>query len=500
MGRKCLKMKRTEAKKSLEINAVLNVIKQCCAIIFPLITFPYISRKLGSEGYGEYSFSWSFVSYFVMMAALGIQTYSVREGARIRDNKEEINNFASEVFTINTISAAISLLLLYSIALINPTIHKYIFFVSIESIAIVLSLFGRDWLNSVHEDYLYITIRYIVVQIIALLAMFLFVKSSKDVWIYCVLAVLASFGGSIPNIFYTRRYAKIRLTRNMHFKRHIVPLLTLFANTIAMMVFVNSDIIMLGFYYNDEIVGVYSLSSKVYSMIKQMLNAIVIVALPRVTSVIEKDDKEYHILLNKIFNYLTIILIPVSVGLFMMSDSVIMLAGGREYIGGNPAMKVLSISIVFAMVGSFMMNCVLIANRKDRKCFTSTLIAAISNIILNLILLKRIGIIGAAITTLIAELINASIMTYYSKQLVKDRIIDIRNLVECISGSIGIVVVCYFANLLISNTIIRTVIAICGSVIVYASFMAIVKNVYFKEFLQPLLNKIRTITGRKTRA
>lgn len=486
-------MKLEESKKSLEINAVLNVIKQCCAIIFPLITFPYISRKLGSEGYGEYSFSWSVVSYFVMLAALGIQTYSVREGARIRDNKTELNKFASEVFTINTISATVSLLLLFSIALVNTTINKYLLLISIQSIAIVLSLFGRDWLNSVYEDYLYITVRYIVVQFIALIAMFLFVKNSQDVWVYCVLAVLASFGGSIPNIFYTRRYAKLRLTRNMQFKKHIVPLLTLFANTIAMMVFVNSDIVMLGFFFNDEIVGVYSLSSKVYSMIKQMLNAIVIVALPRVTSVIERDDKEYHTLLRKIFNYLTIILIPVSIGLFMISDSVILLAGGRQYISGNSAMKVLSISIVFAMVGSFMMNCVLIANRKDKKCFTSTLIAAVSNIVLNLILLRKIGIIGAAITTLVAELINASIMTYYSKQVVKDRIIDIRNLVQCVVGSIGVVVVCIFANLYIRNTIFKALIAISVSVIVYSVFMVLVKNVYFKEFLRPLLNRL----GRK---
>jgi O-antigen/teichoic acid export membrane protein len=109
---------------------------------------------------------------------------------------------------------------------------------------------------------------------------------------------------------------------------------------------------------------------------------------------------------------------------------------------------------------------------------------------LNLILLRKIGIIGAAITTLAAELINASIMTYYSKQVVKERIIDIRNLIECIVGSIGVVAVCFLANSYISNTIIKTIVAISASVTVYAVFMVLVKNVYFKEFLRPLLNKL----------
>ena len=492
-------MKKPNSKKSLEINAILNIIKHCCAIIFPLISFPYISRKLGSEGYGVYSFSWSLVSYFVMFAGLGIQTYAVREGARIRDNKQKLERFTSEVFTINILSSLVALVILFGISFINPKLNRYILYIAIESLAIVLALFGRDWINSIYEDYLYITLRYITIQFIALVAMFLFVKNSNHVWIYCLLAILASFGGNIPNIIYTHRYAKLKATWDMHINRHIVPLLTLFANTIAMLVFVNSDIIMLGFYYNDEIVGVYSLSSKVYSMIKQMLNAVVIVALPRVTSVIDKNGGEYDKLLRTIFNYLTIILLPVSIGLFMISDSVILLVGGQEYISGDLAMKVLSVSVIFAMVGSFMMNCVLIANRKDTKCFTSTLIAAMSNIVLNLILLRKIGIVGAAITTLIAELINAALMTYYSMQIVKEKIIDLKNLFQCVLGSVGVFVVCYVVNKTIVNFIFRATVAIFGSGIVYFAFMLSIKNQYFIGFLKPITKRISNIARRKNR-
>ena len=490
-------MKSKSVKKSLEVNAVLNIIKQCCAIIFLLITFPYISRTLGSEGYGIYSFSWSFVSYFVMLAALGIHTYSVREGARIRDNDKKIEQFTAQVFTINLISSIISLSLLYVIALSSEKISKCILYISIQSIDIVLSLFGRDWLNSIYEDYFYITIRYIIIQFIALVAMFVLVRNSEDVWIYCVLAIFASFGGNIPNMIYTRRYANLKVTSNINLKKHLLPLFTLFANTIAMMVFVNSDIIMLGFFYDQKTVGIYSLSSKVYSMIKQMLNAIVIVALPRVTNVMARNIDDYKLLLKNIFNYLIIILLPVSCGLFMISDSVILLAGGSQYIGGNPAMKVLAVSVIFAMIGSFMMNCVLIANRKDTNCFTSTLTAATANIILNLILIKRIGIIGAAITTLAAEVINACLMTFYSKQIIKDRIINVKNLMECLIGSSGVIVVCMIANGVIENIVLRTLCAVTASIIVYVAFMLAIKNVYFRGFMVPVLNRISNIEKRR---
>ena len=92
-------------QKSLGVNALLNGIKQCCSIIFPLITFPYISRVLGSDGYGKYSFSSSVTSYFILLAALGIYTYAIREGAKIRDNQKSINQFCSQVFSINVCSS-----------------------------------------------------------------------------------------------------------------------------------------------------------------------------------------------------------------------------------------------------------------------------------------------------------------------------------------------------------------------------------------------------------
>lgn len=116
-------------KKSVGVNAVLNIIKQCCAIIFPLITFPYISRVLQVENYGKVNFSGSIIGYFYLFAALGIANYAVREGARIRNDKDKIQTFASEVFTINFISTIISYALLFmAIIFWENFTHTGIFF------------------------------------------------------------------------------------------------------------------------------------------------------------------------------------------------------------------------------------------------------------------------------------------------------------------------------------------------------------------------------------
>ncbi|OYS45976.1 poly-gamma-glutamate biosynthesis protein, partial [Limosilactobacillus reuteri] len=97
--------------KSLKVNAFLNSLRSLLSIIFPLITFPYVSRVLSVSGIGKYNFSNSIVSYFTLIAALGISTYAIREGAKYRDSKQKIDTFASEVFTINVFSAIIAYIL-----------------------------------------------------------------------------------------------------------------------------------------------------------------------------------------------------------------------------------------------------------------------------------------------------------------------------------------------------------------------------------------------------
>ena len=112
-------------KKSLGVNALLNSIQSILNLIFPLITFPYISRVLSVDGVGKYNFSNSFVSYFILLAGLGISTFAVREGAKYRDDREKISEFASRVFTINIASTFVSYVILFVTLLIVPSLEKY---------------------------------------------------------------------------------------------------------------------------------------------------------------------------------------------------------------------------------------------------------------------------------------------------------------------------------------------------------------------------------------
>ena len=144
---------KTVKKKSLEINMILNAIKGIMRIIFPLITFPYVSKVLGVEGVGKYNFASSMVGYFIMFAGLGISTYAIREGAKIRENKQKSNQFISEIFSINLFSTLISYLLLAVLLCVWPVLQNYTILILILSIQIGFTTIGVEWIYSIFEDY-----------------------------------------------------------------------------------------------------------------------------------------------------------------------------------------------------------------------------------------------------------------------------------------------------------------------------------------------------------
>ena len=138
--------------RSVKRNALLNIIKQICAIIFPMITFPYAFRVLGVNNYGKYTFSWNVVNYISYLAAAGILRYAVRECARVRDEKDKLSKLINELYSINIITTAISFLILFALLIFVDHFHDYAPFILVLSVSVLFTTIGTDWINSAFED------------------------------------------------------------------------------------------------------------------------------------------------------------------------------------------------------------------------------------------------------------------------------------------------------------------------------------------------------------
>ena len=485
-----MKKKTTNA---LQTNALLNAVKQGCSVLFPFISFAYCSRILGSEKIGIYSFGQSIINYFLLIAALGIVNYSIREGATLRDNFNDIQNFINEIFTINIYSTIISYLLLFIVIITIPKLSSYKYILIIQSFQIILTTFGADWINSIFEDYLYLAVRYILIQIVSLLLLLIFVKKPSDIYLYTCITVFSNTGGNLFNIWYLRHSKKIEF-RIVHFsniQKHLLPIFILFFNSIASTIYLNSDITMLGWLTSNKDVGIYTVSSNIYSMIKTVINAIIMVTIPRFSYCLATNKKaEFHQQATSIFNALLLFTFPVMVGIFMEADNILLFVGGNEYLNGTTSLRILSIAIFFAVCACFFSYSLLLPSHQEKKFMYSTIVAALVNILLNLYFIPSYGIAGASFTTLLAEIVVFCMSAFFSKKI-HSLSIDTKNIFSIICGCILIVFVCHITQIYIANKLFQFFASIIGSIIVYFSTLLILKNPCITLLKKSIFNLIK---------
>ena len=240
-------MSRMEKQKSLKLNFIMNAILTMSSFIFPLITFPYISRILLPEGTGKVSFATSLISYFSMIAQLGIPIYGIRACAKVRDNRIELTRTAHELLFINLGMNVFSYLALAVALLTVPRLFEDRTLYIIISATIFLTSVGMEWLYKALEQYTYITIRSIIFKFIALVAMFLFVHEKSDYVIYGGISIFASSASNVFNFINIHKYIDLKPLPKYNVKRHIKLVFIFFAMSCAITVYTNLDTVMLRF-------------------------------------------------------------------------------------------------------------------------------------------------------------------------------------------------------------------------------------------------------------
>ncbi|MHC5372483.1 flippase [Enterococcus sp. LJL120] len=455
--------------KSLAANALLNTIRQFCAIAFPLVTFPYISRVLQVENYGKFTFSNSVVSYFALIAALGISNYAVREGSSLREDKKRLSVFADEVFSINVFTTIFSYILLIIALLLFQNLRDYKVLVLIQSLTIFFTTIGVEWLYTIYEDFAYVTLRSIIVQFVALIMMFIFVKTPNDYVTYAWISVLASGGANIFGFFYSRKYIHLKLVIVKNFKEHIKPMGILFFNTLAITIYANSGITLLGILKDNQSVGLYNVSVRIYTIIKQLLNATVVVILPRASLYLRQGrQEEYQKLILTVFRFLAILVVPATVGLYFMSYQITYFIAGDSYTSGFTSLRILSFAIILSIFASFITVGILLPHRREKKILIATVAGAVVNFILNITLIPFLDFNGAAIATVLAELVVFCFSIYFAKDIFDFKII-MGSFKAPLVGSILIGIVCTIVNLKIDNNFWSLIISVSVSIVAYSA-------------------------------
>ncbi|WP_294349359.1 oligosaccharide flippase family protein [uncultured Clostridium sp.] len=481
-----------ERKRSIKINAMLNVIKVGLSVIFPLITFPYISRVLQVDNLGKINYSNSIISYFLLLSAMGVTSYAIREGAKIRDDEKLFNQFASEVFSVNVITTIVAYILLILLVLAVPKFHSYFDVIMIQSFSIVFTTLGIEWINNIYEDYLYITIRSIVIQVLSLICLFIFVKTSDDYLIYAGIMVFSSGLVCIFNLIHCRKFIKLKLKLNCNIKKHLKPMIIFFSNTIAVTIYVSADTTMLGWFKGDYYTGLYAVSVKIYQVVKQLLTAVYMVTISRLSNYAEKESYlEYKNLLTEICSFLLLIMLPVCTGVWVLAEKIIIVLSGVEYMEAAISLKILAIALFFAVASGVLVNCFNTPLRREKISLKATIFAAIANIILNIFFIPIFYQNGAAFTTVVSEMLVCIICIYYNRDIKK--FIDLEKLFTqlkyAIIESILIIGLGETLSIWVDSSVLFILIVMILSFVGYSIILIVGKNEYAISMLELVKKK-----------
>ena len=466
---------------TITFNSAIYMLKTIFTMIFPLVTIPYVTRILGVNGYGKENFISSIISYFLLLASLGISSYGIREGVRVKDKKREFDSLVSELFTINIISTIVSYGIFLLFLLFSNKMREYAVLALILSIKILLQPMSLEWIYNVFEDYIFITIRTIVIQIFSVIYLFLWVTDKQDVYQYAMYLVISSVAINISNYIYSKKYCKIEIKFSKKILCHIVPIFILFFSSIASQIYVNADTTMIGFMKNDSEVGLYTAATNIYNMLRNILGALVTVFSTRLACEFVLNKEKYSRLFSKLFQSIIIFCIPISIGCIFLARDMILILNGNSYLEAGTSLRILACALNFSVIGSLFSTGVLIPSKQEKIILMATIVGAILNIGLNIVAIYRFGICGAAITTCISELIVMIIQIHYSSKYIKN-IMNLSDLLKLLLAILSVVLICYVVDIFMEGWK-KIIISFLTSTAVYFGVLAITRNSVIDEFI-----------------
>ena len=405
----------------------MNILLTMSGLIFPLVTFPYVSRILLPAGTGKIQFATSVIAYFSLFAQLGIPTYGIRACAKVRDDREELTRTAHELLVINLVMNVTAYAVLAIAMVTVPRLQKDRLLLIIVSLTIVLTSIGMEWLYKALEQYTYITVRSVIFKLIAVAAMFLLIHTESDYVIYGGISIFAASASNVLNLINAHKYIGFRPVGNYDFRRHLKPIGIFFAMACATTIYTNLDNVMLGFMTTDVDVGYYGAAVKIKGILVSVVTSLGAVLLPRASYYVEHGDmEEFRRITKKALNFVMLLAVPLSVFFILFAKEGILLLSGSEFEGSIIPMQMIMPTLLLIGITNMLGIQILVPTGREKIVLRSVIAGAVVDVIINALLIPHMQSTGAAIGTLVAEAVVLLVQYLALRSEMRETVLGIR--------------------------------------------------------------------------
>lgn len=469
-------------------NYLYNVGYQILAIILPLVTAPYVNRTLGPKGVGIYSYTNSIIQWFVILAILGIDLYGQKQIASTRNDKYKMSVVFWEIQIMKTATTVFSFLILVIFLKIYPVYSYYMF---LQSLAIVSVWLDISWLFMGIENFRITVLRNTIVKVLSLLLIFFFVRTANDLGLYIIITGLAIVLGNFTIWPYVGKVTVKVGIKDVHPWKHLLPTLSYFVPQNAGQIYLLVNKNMLGFMVNTTASGFYNNADNIIRAVLVIVTSVGTVMMPHIANEVANGRKEnVYKYTYASLDFVSAIACAMMFGLssIAMKGSVFFYGKGFEPVG--PAMIIESLIIVLIGWNSTLGTQFMIPMNKANSYTTSIVVGTIINVILNVPLIKIWGLNGAALSTVISELLITVYQIYVVRKELRLRSV-LKSLLKYMIAGIIMFVVVFNMDIRMNGTAINLLVQIIVGAAIYGVLCVVLKTEIFNIVYVKFVNKNR---------
>ena len=403
------------AKKSITKNYIYNMVYQVLILVLPLVTTPYLSRVLGAEGIGIYSYTYAIVTYFILFGSLGVAMYGQREIAYAQENVEERKRVFIEIVLFRFVTIFVSSIIYYFFFIRGEAYQIYNQILLLELIA---ATFDISWFFQGMEEFKRTVTRNVLVRVCSVSAVFLFVKNKEDLALFTLIYSIGDLLGNLSLWLYLPKYIKGVKVKNINTFRHIWPIILLFIPQIANQIYKILDTTMIGNLVQDKAeTGYYEQGQKVIRLLLTVVTSLGVVMVPRMASTFASGDKkQIQSYLKMSFRFVFFLAFPIMFGIISISEAFVPVFFGAGYDKVVVLINIISPILLLMGVANVLGTQYLLPTKHQKEYTISVAIGVVFNFIANYILITKYASIGASIATVLSELLVVIIQYQYMKK------------------------------------------------------------------------------------
>lgn len=451
--------------KSVSKNYIYNVSYQLLLLITPFITTPYLSRVLEPSGIGTYSYTYSIVSYFILLASLGVADYAQREIAYQQDNPHLQSRTFYEVNIIRTLLVGLSLCLYYLIISNFPGSHLIYWY---QALNIVAVLFDISWFFQGLEEFGKIVLRNFIIKFASIILIFVLIHQPNDLNKYVCLIGMMNVLSGLSIWFYLPKYLVTVPRREIKPFRNFSIIIQMFLPQIAIQIYTVLDKTMIGVITGSPLEnGYYEQAEKVVKLSLTIVTSLGTVMLPRIAyAYAHKDSETIKTNMMRSYRFVWFLTMPMFFGFIAISNNFVPWFFGPGYDKVVPLMQILSGLVIAIGLSNVTGIQYMLPTNQQNKLTLTVICGAIVNFALNLFLIPMLQSIGAAIASLIAEITVTAVQFYIVRNIFS--IIQILRLsLKYLVSGLFMFIITYLLNDSLSPSFLHTILIVASGICLY---------------------------------